>query len=313
VTSRGQIVVRRTAVTPADGQWTLTPGKFWFMNDDAVDTSKVFTAVEFQSHQAELANIIELAEKLGDQESSVPAMAQGERGTAPDTVGGMQLLMNSANVVLRRLVKQYDDYVTKKHIRRYYEYNMSYGEDDDIKGDFAIDARGSAALLVRDIQNQAYTNLLQAAANPVLAPLINHKALFEKALKGQHIDPAGIMKSDEEIEALEKQPPPVDPRVQAAQASAQGRVQEAQAISQGRAQEVQARIEQEVQDRALRMEELRLNHDLQVMKIAAQQQMSIDAVKAQLAQVTINDRTKKELAASEMLFKQNGSPDHKGI
>ena len=87
--------------------------------------------------------------ELADQETGVPTIMQGEKGAAPDTVGGMQMLMNSANVVLRRLVKQFDDMVTRPHIRRYYDYNMLYGEDEEIKGDFSVDARGSSALMVR--------------------------------------------------------------------------------------------------------------------------------------------------------------------
>ena len=165
ITAGPQIIVNKRLVKPADGQWTLRPFKFWDLVDDSADPRQAFTAVEFNSHQVELAGIIELAQKLGDQGSGQPMLMTGEQGSAPDTVGGMQLLMNNANVVLRRLVKQFDDYVTKKHVRRYYDYNMAYNEKDDIKGDYQVDARGSSALLVRDIQNQAYTQLLAAAAN----------------------------------------------------------------------------------------------------------------------------------------------------
>jgi hypothetical protein len=109
------------------------------------DVQKAFWVFEVQSHQAEIAAIIDLAQKFADEETSLPQIAQGEQGTAPDTVGGMSILMNSANTVLRRIVKQYDDEVTRPHIRRYYDWNMQYNEDEEIKGDFEIDARGSSA------------------------------------------------------------------------------------------------------------------------------------------------------------------------
>lgn len=315
VTSGPQIVLRKGAVTPADGQWSLTPRKFWYLTDDSIDVNKVFAAVEFNNHQGELAAVIDLAEKLADQETATPMMAQGQKGSAPETVGGMQLLMNSANVVLRRLVKQFDDNITRPHIRRYYDYNMLYGEKDEIKGDFQIDARGSSALVIRDIQNQAFTNLLQIGGNPAYAPMIDQRKLFEKALRAQHVDPRDILLTQEEIEARQASapPPPPDPRVQAAQINAQARVQEAQAVSQGRAAEIEARTEAEVEDRRLRMLELQLKHDLEVMRVAALQNMSIQQVKAQLAQTALQDRTKKELAASEMLFKEKDSPDGRGI
>jgi hypothetical protein len=314
VTSGPQIVVKRGAVTPADGQWTLTPRKFWYLTDDSIDVNKVFASFQFDNHQAQLAAVIEMAEKIVDQETATPMMAQGQQGSAPETVGGMQLLMNGANVVLRRLVKQFDDYVTKPHIRRYYDYNMAYSEKDEIKGDFQIDARGSSALIIRDIQNQAFTNLLAIGGNPAYAEMIDRKKLFEKALRAQQIDPRDVMLTDEQIEENRKaNPPQPDPRIAAAQINAEARMMEAQAVAAGRAAETEARTESEVENRRLRMLELQLKHDLAVMQMATQQQITVQQVKAQLAQTALHDRTKKELAASEMIFKEKDSPDGQGI
>lgn len=314
VTSGPQIVMKRGAVEPADGQYTLTPRKFWYLNDDSIDVNKVFASFEFNSHQNELAAVIDMAEKISDQETATPMMAQGQQGSAPETVGGMQMLMNSANVVLRRLVKQFDDFVTKPHIHRYYDYNMAYSEKDEVKGDFQVDARGSSALIIRDIQNQAFTNLLAMGGNPAYGPLINQKKLFEKALRAQHIDPRDVMLTDEQIEQnRQNNPPQPDPRIEAAKITADARLQEAQAVAAGRAAETEARSESEVENRRLRMLELQLKHDLQVMQMSAMQNISIQQVKAQLAQTALHDRTKKELAASEMMFKEKDSPDGRGI
>lgn len=314
VTSGPQIVIKQAAIQPADGTWQLTPRKIWYASDDTVDVRTAMASFEFASHQAELAGIIDLAERLGDQETATPMMAQGQQGSAPDTVGGMQMLMNSANVVLRRLVKQFDDYVTKPHIRRYYDYNMMYSDKDDLKGDFNIDARGSSALIIRDIQNQAFTNLLAIATNPVFAPMIDPRVLFEKALQAQHIDPKDIMLSEEEIKAKQAQQPqaPPDPRVQAAQINAQARVAQAQAVQQGVTSQVQSRTQAEVEDRQLRLQELQIRREIEMLKLAADERITIQEVKAQLAQAAINDRTKKELAAAEMAYAQN-NPKHQGI
>lgn len=314
ITAGPQILVNRKAIKPVDNTWTVRAFKFWDITDDTIDPSRAFHVAEFNSHQQELIGVIELAEKLGDQSSSVPMLTTGEKGTAPDTVGGMQMLMNSANVVLRRLVKQYDDLVTKRHIRRYYDYNMAYSDKEEIKGDFQVDARGSSALIVRDIQSQAYTNLLAAAANPLYAPLIDRKKLFEKALQAQHVDPADIMNSDEVIEQnMQAAAQQSDPRIEAAKINAQAHVMSAKAVAEGKAAEIESRTQQEQEDRALRVRELEIKREVAILEVAAKQQISIDQVKAQLAQAAIQDRTKKELAASEMLFKQTASPDHKGI
>jgi hypothetical protein len=301
VSSGPQIVIKQSTITPADGQWTLTPRKIWYANDDTADVRQAFSTFEFNSHQQELEAIIKLAESLADQETATPMLAQGQQGSAPDTVGGMQILMNSANTVLKRLVKQFDDYVTKPHVRRYYEFNMLYSDKEEIKGEFQIDARGSSALVVRDIQNQAVLGLLSAAANPVFGPMINARKLFEKALQAQHIDPKDILYSEAEVQQHAQQhPPQPDPRIMAAQISAQGRLQEAQAVSQGRAAETQARTEAAVADRNLRLQELMVMRDIEILKTASAEKISVDKIKAMLAQTAIEDHRTKALAAAEL-------------
>ena len=310
VTSRGQVLVKKSQITPVDGTWQLTPGKFWNVSEEVGDPRSALSVVEFENHQQELSQILELAEKLADQETSTPTMAHGQQGSAPETVGGMQLLMNGANVVLRRLVKQFDDCITRPHIRRYYDYNMAYSEDEEIKGDFVIDARGSSALVVRDVQNQAFMNLMQQAGNPVIGKMIDPQKLFEHVLRAQHIDPTDILLPEQKILQNENAPPPPDPRVQAAQIAAQARVQEAQAIAQGRTAEVQARVQGEEQDRALRVQELEAQQNIEIIKTSAMTRQTIQQVKAQLAVATINDRSKRALGAAKPMPTPNqpGAP-----
>jgi hypothetical protein len=317
VTSGPQIIVKPGAIQPADKQWQLSARKIWFATDDIDDVRKAFTAVEFNSHQNELAGIIKMAMELADQETGVPAITQGEKGAAPDTVGGMQMLMNSANVVLRRLVKQFDDMVTKPHIRRYYDYNMMYSEDEEIKGDFSVDARGSSALLIRDIQNQSFLNLLAAAANPVFGVYLDPQKLFEKALQAQHIDPKDVFKADDELEKIKEQQTkaaanpqeaPSDPRVQAAQIRAQADMQKAQAQNQADAAEIQMRQGLAQQEGELRMAELQMTREIEMLKMSNTQNISLETIKAKLADTAIRERSKKEIYAAEQNLKlQTGS------
>lgn len=301
VTSGPQIVIRQSSITPADGQWQLTPRKIWLCTDDSMPVQNQFGAVEFNNHQQELSAIIEMAEKLADQGTGLPQIMQGEKGTSPDTVGGMQMLMNSGGVVLRRLVKQFDDYVTKPHIGRYYDFNMQYSDDDEVKGDFTIDARGSSALVIRDIQNQAFLGLLQMAANPMFSPMLDLRKLFEKALQAQHIDPQDIMLTEQQVEANQaNRPPQIDPRIQAAQISAQAKMKQADAMAQARQAEVNARTQAEVEDRNLRVQELMIQRDIEIVKMATTERISINEIKAQLAQAVMQDAQTRHAAAMEL-------------
>lgn len=308
VSSGPQIIVKAGAIQPADKQWQLSARKIWWATDDVDDVRKAFTAVEFNSYQGELANIIKMAMELADQETGVPMITQGEKGAAPDTVGGMQLLMNSANVVLRRIVKQFDDMVTKPHIRRYYDYNMLYNENEEIKGDFTIDARGSSALLVRDIQNQAFLNLLAAGANPIYGMYLDTQKLFEKALQAQHIDPAEVFKSEDEIEKIKeqlKQPQAqqADPRIEAAKIRAQTDIAKVQAQNEGDMAELQTREKLAQLSYQQRMEELAMQREIEMLKMANIQNLTLEQIKAKLADTAMRERGKKEIYAAEQNLK----------
>lgn len=281
VTVMPQIVLRRGAINPqSQNDYSIWGGKVWFANEDVVDVEKAFMTFDIPNHQERLEKIIAMAEDLADKETGQPQLAQGEQGSAPETVGGMQMLMNATNVVRRRQVKNFDDRITKRHIRRYYDFNMAHSDKEEIKGDFMVDARGSSALLVRDIQNQAFLGLLQTATNPMYEKYTDMKKLYEKALQAQHIQPQDIMKSDDQVEreeeAAKQNPPPVDPRIEAAKLNNQGRVEVAKANAEARAGEAQAEMQ-------LRREITQMEHQIAMMKLAHDKGLTLDQIKAQLA------------------------------
>ena len=311
VSSGPQIVMKPGTIQPADKRWELSSRKIWFATDDMDDVRKSFATFEFDSHQAELSGIIKMAMELADAETGVPQIMQGEQGAAPDTVGGMTMLMNSANVVLRRLVKQFDDMVTRPHIRRYYDFNMLYNEDEAVKGDFSVDARGSSALLVRDVQNQAFLNLLAAGANPVYGKYLDTKKLFEKALQAQHIDPEEVFKSEVEIDKIEEQEkaaaenpqPQVDPRIEAAKIRAQSDASKVKSQNEGDMAELQTRLQITQANVSARREEMQIQREIEMLKMANNKNLSLEQIKAQLAGVAIRERGKKELFAAEQRLK----------
>jgi hypothetical protein len=183
---------------------------------------------------------------------------------------------------------------------------MLYNEDEEIKGDFSIDARGSSALIVRDIQNQSFLNLLAAGANPVYGMYLDTQKLFEKALQAQHIDPAEVFKSEDEIEQIKEQQkkaaaagPQPDPAMAVAQLRAQAEMQKMQAQNQGDMQELQVRQQIAQQDAELRVMELQLTKEIEMLKMSNNQNISLEPIKAKLAEVAIKERSKKELFAAE--------------
>lgn len=192
-----QIVIGN-GITPADGVYSIRPGKLWRVEagSDVQDVTKAFASFSVTSVQNELMNIIQFAQKMAEDTTGMPAMLQGIRGDAPQTLGGMQMQNNNATSVLRRLAKRFDDYMTRPHIQRYFDWMMSYSDDDSIKGDFEIDVRASSALVERDAQQQFLMSLLQASANPVYE--LDPAKLAAELCRGQRLDPKNFQLTEEQ-------------------------------------------------------------------------------------------------------------------
>lgn len=221
-------IVLQGLVEPIDGKWELAPRKGWWAGEgaDFDDARKAFHFITIDMVQKDLQAIIQLAMKMAEDITGLPMLLQGQQGAAPETVGGMTLLFNNATAVLRRLARLFDDKVTEPHIRRYYNYLLQYGNDEE-KGDFQIDARGSSALVEREIQNQAIMQMGQMVGNPAFK--IDPKKWRDEMMKAQHLDPKRFDYDDEEWEQLVQQilsAGQSDPRVQIEQMKIQAKAQQ---------------------------------------------------------------------------------------
>ena len=221
-----QIVMNRGKLAPADGKWEIRGMKLWYYNgsDDAADMGRMFALHEISSHQKEYAAIIKMGMDFLDNETAIPQLAQGEQGTATDVLGGMNLLLNASNVLMRRKLKRFDDDFTIPHIRRYVDWNMQYNQKPEIKGDFEVQARASGALMDMEIQNKAAVSLLTIGKDPAFAAGVKKWDALRRVVRAFRFDPKDFVHDDETIKANEERMAknqPGDPRVAVAQLRAE--------------------------------------------------------------------------------------------
>lgn len=294
----GPIVVMKPGVVPADGVMEVRGRKIFTAPDDAQDVRAVLAVHQIESRIAELVNIMKLARELMDEESNSPMLLQGERGPAPDTVGGMTMLLNSANEFMRSVAKRFDDQITVPHIGRYYDFNMQYSPDPEVKGDFQVAARGTSTLVVRDLQNQAIIQMLALANNPAWAPGIKKWEMLRKAFAANHLSADDFVEQDDVIAGREQQQ---------AQQTPDSAIQVEQLRQQGRMAELQFQRET---DMAL-IEEKR---KIAVLDYAKHVKLSEQKMKAMLADTAIRERSKKELYMREQALKMSpANPTNQGI
>lgn len=284
-----QIIIAEDSVEPLDGKWEMAGRKLWRLKygGTARTVQEAMAVFAVPSMQAEISNIIEFALRMADEVSGLPLLLQGERGNSPDTVGGMQMLMQSASIVLKRLAKQFDDHYTRPALRAWYNWNMQYSDDPAIKGDLQIDARGASELAARDQANQFLMVAGQFVANPAFG--IDPKKLFSEMARANHLDARKIQFTDEEIQQQQQQPPAPPPQI----AVAQIRAQSEQEKLQFQAQEAE-------KDRQFEAYMAQLDAELKQMEASGQQQISVANLRAKLADSAMKERSKQQILAAEL-------------
>jgi hypothetical protein len=280
-------------IIPEDGNWEFSNKKRWIDTGDSGNINNSFAQFQIQSNQEQYQSIIELAMRFADLESGTPMLAQGEKGSSPETLGGMKILMDSADTSRRRQVKQWDDQVTRKHITRYYHWNMQYNPKPQIKGDFDVDARGTSVLLVRDETAQSLMQVLQLRADPEVNIQVDWGKVIQQLFKARHLD---VLKPDNEIEAARQQESqnaqPKAPQVEVAQI----RTEADKAI---RAEDRQFEAAENQRDREVDLLTSQLQGEIERLKLNGKTTISFDEIKAMLAKTTMTLNTQKMLAGTK--------------
>lgn len=198
-----QILVDKEAVEPENGEYKMEPRKVWLFNSRGIaPNSSPFQTFDVPTHQVELQAIMELALRFMDDDAQMPKIAQGDQGAhITKTAQGMSILMNAANVVFKRVVKDWDDRITIPMITRFYDFNMQFSPKSEIKGDYDVKARGSSVLLVREMLSQNLIMIAQIFGDhPRYAEKIDHDGLLSEIFRAHQIPAGTVIKTARQIE-----------------------------------------------------------------------------------------------------------------
>ena len=305
----GSMRVLSKDIEPADGNWTMTRNKTWWYTGDG-DARAAFAQFQLDSRQQDLANIMELALRFADMETSIPTLFQGEGQTAPETLGATNIMVDSNNVALRMRVKAWDDQVTRPHLTRYYHFNMQYSPKEEIKGDYQVDPRGVRILMEKDQQAQALVNIWPLMADPEIALIVDKKKAAKQLFGAYRLD---IMKEDEEIAQAQQQaaqapPAPNQANVDAANIRAQAQLQVAQINQEADMAELELKQQMAQADREHDAQMKQMDLQIAMLKMANDRNISLDSIKAALASDTMKLKTQKELSSLNRMAKQVATP-----
>lgn len=298
-----QIVMARGLISPMDGVDEITPFKLWAMKEDAAvdDIRKSFGIFSIPNEITTLLELANFTFRLAEEATSIPLITQGQSGdTQPDTLGAVTMQNNNANQLLRDVANNLDDYGTEPAVGQYYEHLMLDPDvDDDAKGDFMIEANGSVVMVERSIQNQFIAQMGPAAKDPAYG--LNPKKWMSELMEANHYDPKRMQYTDEEQQKLASVPPPEDPRVTAAKIQAEATVKKSAIDTDRDKAYVQAETDRTKVERDMRMQELIVKRELAMLEYAMKQNMTLEQIKSDLAQTTMELTTQKELALRDQV------------
>jgi len=149
-----------------------------------------------------LNQIVEIFRRFADETTSLPSYTHGEQTASLNkTATGMSMLMGAANVALKSIIKNIDDFLIAPMINDIYHFQMQFGINEKAKGDLKIAARGSTALIQKEVQSQRLLQFLSLISNPMDTALVDRPKLLRDIAYSMDIDPDDLIKSEEQIRA----------------------------------------------------------------------------------------------------------------
>lgn len=321
LTAGPQIVLNKEMIQPANPSegWSIQPMKVWFMTEYGANVQEAMQFVNVPTQQETIANIIQMGMEFSDVEAQIPAMLGGEMPQGNNTFGGMAMVMTNSHIIQQRHSERWDDNITVPIVERFYHYEMQYGEDPSLKGDFEVMAGGATERIDKQIKSQDLERIMgMAGSNPDFMAQLDIGEAFREWVATTRV--SGILKSREQVEqemqAAAENPQP-DPALIEAQArdkqatAALQKIEQDQAFKQQemdlKAQVEEARVDKENREIQARERENQgkilieqMRRDLEIMKLAAAENKTAAEIAKELGIAQMSEETKRMLKQADL-------------
>jgi hypothetical protein len=177
----------------------IYPGKI-FRRQSGQPGQAIF-GVKFPSTAQDNLMMFDKFRQLSDEATGIPSYSHGATGvqSTTRTASGMSMLMGAAALNIKTVVKNIDDYLLGPLGEYFFHWNMQFNDDvPEIRGDLEIKARGTSALMQKEVRSQRLMTFMQLTANPAFAPYIKAIGLLKEIADSLDIDPKKLINDPEE-------------------------------------------------------------------------------------------------------------------
>lgn len=167
---------------------------------DGQSGRRAINVFEIKSWTAQYIRILEVFRKLADEESFIPSLTQGEQGIGTTkTATGMSILNTNANRNIKKIMWNIDGRCIEPLIEMMYRWNMRYNPNTSILGPMKVFAKGSAAVMAKEITTQRLIELTTIFA---AHPSFKTEEAMREIVTGMGENPDELVVTPEEKQGL---------------------------------------------------------------------------------------------------------------
>lgn len=160
---------------------TVVPYRVYKVTSDPMQRtpSPVLRFNQMQSTALHLLRVHAEFMNMADEVSGIPAYVAGNPNVAGAgrTLGGLAMLMGNAAKGIKRVISLADNGLIQPMVEMMYMINMLYLDDDTVKADAQVVARGAAGLLQKELSQSRAIELL----NVILQPAVQQQGIITPA------------------------------------------------------------------------------------------------------------------------------------
>lgn len=176
----------------------LYPGKVFRRQGGA--PGQALFGTKYPNVSSENMMMFDKARQLADDATGIPSYSHGQTGVQGTgrTAAGISMLMGAAQLSVKGVVKNIDDYLLQPLGEAFYAFNMQFDFDPNIKGDLEVKARGTESLMKNEVRSQRLLQLLNIAGNPNLASFVKFSVLLKELAQSMDLDAEKFINDERE-------------------------------------------------------------------------------------------------------------------
>lgn len=177
---------------------SVYPGKVFRRQGGA--PGQALFGTKFPNVSQENLQLFDKARQLADESTGLPAFSYGQTGVSGvgRTASGISMLMNAASGSIKTVIKNLDDYLLGPIGEAFFNFNMQFDFDPEIKGDLEVSAKGTESLMANEVRSQRLMQFLQIASQPSLMPFAKFPYIIREIAKSMDLDPDKVTNNMDE-------------------------------------------------------------------------------------------------------------------